>query len=65
MCHAVHPSVVGPFHLEVMTSSIDPNLKDFSNIDRDEARSVLLFSFMFNPEVTLVYIYVVVVGNFV
>lgn len=49
----------------VMINGIDPKLKDFSNIDRDEARSVLLFSFMFNPEVTLVCVYVVVVGNFV
>lgn len=54
-----------PSHFEVMTNGIDPKLKDFSNIDRDEARSVLLFSFMINPEVTLVYIYIVVVGNLV
>lgn len=52
-------------HCEVMTRGIFPKLKDFSNVDGDEARSVLLFFFIFNPEVTLVYIYEVDMGNLV
>lgn len=47
---------------EVMTRGSIPKMKDFSNINTEEARSMLLFFFVFNAEVILVYIYVVDVG---
>ena len=50
------------FPAEVMTRGSFPKLKDFSNINTEEARSVLLFFFVFNAEVILVYIYVVDMG---
>lgn len=50
------------FLAEVMTRGILPKLKDFSDINTEEAKSVLLFFFVFNAEVILVYIYVVDMG---